>query len=54
MPLANARRVIGRIARDAVYDFLEAAEGEAGTQVAVDPRPDIIVLDLLAERADVA
>jgi CheY-like chemotaxis protein len=46
------RYVIRHIAQDAGYDVLEAPDGEVGTQVALDQRPDIIVLDLHMPRMD--
>jgi signal transduction histidine kinase/CheY-like chemotaxis protein len=46
------RYVIRHIAQDAGYDVLEAPDGEVGTQVAFDQRPDIIVLDLHMPRMD--
>jgi signal transduction histidine kinase/CheY-like chemotaxis protein len=46
------RYVIRHIAQDAGYDVLEAPDGESGMQVALDQRPDIIVLDLHMPRMD--
>jgi CheY-like chemotaxis protein/two-component sensor histidine kinase len=46
------RYVIRHIAQDAGFDVLEAADGETGTQLALDQRPDLIVLDLQMPRMD--
>jgi signal transduction histidine kinase/CheY-like chemotaxis protein len=46
------RYVIRHIAQDAGYDVFEASDGEVGTQLAFDQRPDIIVLDLHMPRMD--
>jgi signal transduction histidine kinase len=46
------RYVIRHIAQDAGYEVLEAPDGEVGTQLAVEARPDIIVLDLHMPRMD--
>jgi CheY-like chemotaxis protein len=46
------RNVIRHIAQDAAFDVLEAADGETGTQLALDQRPDIIVPDLQMPRMD--
>ncbi len=46
------RYVIRHIAQDAGYDVREAGDGESGMQLALDQRPDIIVLDLHMPRMD--
>ncbi|HUL63713.1 MAG TPA: response regulator [Burkholderiaceae bacterium] len=46
------RYVIRHIAEDAGYEVLEASDGEVGTQLALDQRPYIIVLDLHMPRVD--
>lgn len=46
------RYVIRHIAQDAGYEVLEAGDGEIGTQLALDQRPDVIVLDLQMPRMD--
>jgi signal transduction histidine kinase/CheY-like chemotaxis protein len=46
------RYIIRHIAEDAGYAVIEAADGDAGTQLALDQRPDIIVLDLHMPRVD--
>jgi signal transduction histidine kinase len=46
------RYVIRHIAQDAGYEVVEAADGEAGTQLALEQRPDVIVLDLHMPRMD--
>ena len=46
------RYIIRHIARDAGYEVLEAHDGESGTRLAIDQRPDIIVLDLHMPRMD--
>ena len=46
------RYVIRHIAQDAGYDVVEAVDGEAGTQLALEQRPDVIVLDLHMPKMD--
>ena len=46
------RYVIRHIAQDAGFDVLEANDGEAGLQLALQQRPDVVILDLQMPQMD--
>jgi CheY-like chemotaxis protein len=46
------RYVIRHIAQDAGFDVLEAGDGEAGLSLALERRPDVVLLDLQMPHMD--
>ena len=49
---AAIRRLVRRVLEDAGHEFLEASDGEAGTRLLAEHRPELVITDLFMPGQD--